>query len=58
MRNFELDSAINSSSGTHILKNSSGCVVEIQSNPKGELIGYKILKFPEKCTFRAPNLLQ
>lgn len=58
VRKFELDNTIIPNSSSVILKNSSGCVIELQSNPKGQLAGYKILKSPEKCTYRAPNLAQ
>lgn len=56
--NFKPDNTTNLGSDSNILKNSSGCVIELQSSPKGELIGYKILRSPEKCTYRAPNLVQ
>lgn len=56
--NFVLDNTLNSSGVSHILKNSSGCVIELQSSPKGELVGYKMLSSPEICTYRAPNLVQ
>ncbi len=55
---FELDNASNLSNDSVILKNSSGCLIELQSDPQGRLIGYKQLKSPEKCTYRAPNLVQ